>query len=62
MVIFPWCVLYVNEETIISYAPSWILRSNLETIEFLAAILKYFQDYPHLGLQHQSLLATGLIL
>ncbi len=62
MVIFPWCVLHVNEPTIVGYAPSWILGSNLEIIKFLATTFEYFQNYPHLGLQHQSLLVISLIL
>ncbi len=62
MVFFPWCVLQVNEVVIVGYAPSWIFGSNLETTEFLVATLEYSQYYLHLGLQHQSLLAIGLIL
>jgi hypothetical protein len=62
MVFFPWCVLQVNEATTLSYAPSWIFRLNLETIEFPITTPKYFLNYLHLGLQHQSLLAASLIL
>jgi len=50
MVIFPWCVLQVNEVVIMGYAPSWIFGSNLETFEFPVATPKYFQYYSHLGL------------
>jgi len=54
LVVFsPWCILQVNEATIIGYAPSWIPRSSLEPTEFLAIALEYpLHDYPHLGLQH----------
>jgi hypothetical protein len=62
MVIFPYYVLQVNEAAKVGYAPSWILGSNLETTKFLVVTSKYFQEYPHLGSQHQSLSAKGLIL
>jgi hypothetical protein len=47
MIIFPYFVLQVNEAMKVGYAPSWILGSNLETIEFLATTFQYFQNYPH---------------
>jgi hypothetical protein len=62
MIFFPWCVLHVIEATTVSYAPSWIFWLNLETNEFPIATPKYFLNYLHLGLQHQSLLATNIIL
>ncbi len=47
MTISPWCVLQVNEATIIGYAPSWIFGSSLEAVEFLAVVTKYpLHDYP----------------
>jgi hypothetical protein len=54
--------LQVNWAMTIGYAPSWILGSHLETIEFPITTPEYFQDYPHLGLQHQSLLAISLLV
>jgi hypothetical protein len=59
----PWCVMQVNEVTIVSYAPSWILGSRLETTEFLTIASEYpLPNYLHLSLQHQSPLATILSL
>jgi len=62
MVFSPWCVLQVNEVATIGYAPSWILGSRLEITKFPTTNFKCFQDYLHLGLQHQSLLVVGLSL
>jgi hypothetical protein len=57
----PWCVLRVNEATIVGYAPSWIHGSGLEVAKFLVVALEYpLFDYSHLGLQHQYL--SGVIL
>jgi hypothetical protein len=57
------CVLQVNEVAIVGYAPSWILGSKLEAIEFLTIASEYpLHDYPHIGLQHQSLLVVIISL
>ncbi len=54
MVFSSWCVLQVNEEAIVGYAPSWILKSSLELVKFLVIVLEYpLHDCFHLGLQHQ---------
>jgi hypothetical protein len=42
--------------------PHGFFGLDLETIEFPIETLEYFFKYPHLGLQHQSLLAVNLIL
>jgi hypothetical protein len=63
MVFSPWCVLQVNEVTIVGYALSWILGSSLKATEFLAVAPKYpSPNCLHLGLQHQFLLDVVLSL
>ncbi len=39
---------------------SWVTFGN--NCSFLATTLEYFQNYLHIGLQHQSLLVVGLSL